>query len=310
MIFKCRDGVIKKSNNYVFGNPDSSEPIIGYKVLKKYSSLCEAKNPDALTLFIMSENDIEQLASFMGHTLGVHRSSYRLPDSIYQTAKMSKLLVLMEKGKAGQFKGKSLDDIDLNDDLMDTNRTDLSQEHLLDNSDEQMIDEQNTEVEENETISKREASSKKATLKKRVLTPWTEQQKSDHCFLQKSQKEMQPPKCGECEELISQNKKLSENKNWQSGLARILFENPLDLEIEKEENENQLKTVDTSERSERNVDNQVENADYDGSDLEEVNLKLPENKEKDVELHHPSLDCEDIFFKRHDPNQLKLFFHY
>lgn len=62
----------------------------------------------------MSDNDIEQLANFMGHTSGIHRKSYRLPDDIFQTAKISKLLILMEDGKADAYKGKSLDEIDLN----------------------------------------------------------------------------------------------------------------------------------------------------------------------------------------------------
>lgn len=61
----------------------------------------------------MSENEIEQLASFMGHTLSVHKQNYRLPDDVYQTAKISKLLLLMESGKADMYKGRSLDEIDL-----------------------------------------------------------------------------------------------------------------------------------------------------------------------------------------------------
>ncbi|XP_072377251.1 uncharacterized protein [Diabrotica undecimpunctata] len=108
--------------------------LVRYEVMSKYAKLCGAKNPSALTctrlrkhlatltqLFTMSENDMEQLASFMGHTLGIHRSSYRLPDDIYQTVKISKLLLLMEKGKAGQFKGKSLEEIEINleEDIME-----------------------------------------------------------------------------------------------------------------------------------------------------------------------------------------------
>lgn len=114
IILKCREHIPQKPNNYLFGNPNSDKPIVGYKVFKKYTTLCGAKNPDALTctrlrkhlttltqLFNMTENDMEQLASFMGHTLGIHRTSYRLPDDVYQTARISKLLILMEKGEAG-----------------------------------------------------------------------------------------------------------------------------------------------------------------------------------------------------------------
>lgn len=43
-------------------------------------------------LFNLTENEIEQLTTFMGHNPGVHRTSYRLPNEIYQTSKISKLL--------------------------------------------------------------------------------------------------------------------------------------------------------------------------------------------------------------------------
>ena len=87
----------------------------GAKNLKAISSTKLRKHLATLTqLFNMTENDIEQLSNFMGHTTGVHRRNYRLPDDIYQTVKISKLLLLMEDGKADAYKGKSLDEINLN----------------------------------------------------------------------------------------------------------------------------------------------------------------------------------------------------
>lgn len=62
----------------------------------------------------MTESELEQLATFMGHTLSVHKDSYRLPSDVYQTAKISKLLMLMEDGRDDKYKEKTLDDIDLN----------------------------------------------------------------------------------------------------------------------------------------------------------------------------------------------------
>lgn len=46
----------------------------------------------------MNENELEQLATLIGHTLDVHRSSYRLPDDVFQTAKIAKIVLLMEQG--------------------------------------------------------------------------------------------------------------------------------------------------------------------------------------------------------------------
>nr|CAI5852085.1 unnamed protein product [Callosobruchus analis] len=62
----------------------------------------------------MNQNDIEQLATFMGHTRNIHQQVYRLPDDIYQTAKISKIPMLMEKGEAAKYKGKTLEEIEIN----------------------------------------------------------------------------------------------------------------------------------------------------------------------------------------------------
>lgn len=41
----------------------------------------------------------------------------RLPEDIYQTAKVSKLLILMDKGNASDFQGKMLKDIDIHPEI-------------------------------------------------------------------------------------------------------------------------------------------------------------------------------------------------
>lgn len=223
LLIKYRSDIIQKNNIYLFCNPNSSEPIVGYKVLRKYALLCGSQNPDALTstrlrkhlatltqLFNMNENDMEQLASFMGHTLGIHRSSYRLPDDVYQTAKISKLLVLMEKGEAGQFKGKSLDDINL----------DLEEDLLCDNNEETGVClEEIDEIHENESASTSSDSNKIVVStpgrKQRVLVRWTEEQKEVvTLYFKEHIKQKRPPRKIECEDLISKNSELLKNKDW------------------------------------------------------------------------------------------------
>ncbi|KAG5867507.1 hypothetical protein JTB14_026121 [Gonioctena quinquepunctata] len=76
--------------------------IDGTKVLYKYAKKCG-----------FSEKDLEQLSKFMGHTLNIHCNVYRLSDSLYQTAKVSKLLLLVTEGGVEQYKGMKLDDIDI-----------------------------------------------------------------------------------------------------------------------------------------------------------------------------------------------------
>lgn len=226
IILRCRQNIFKSSNDYLFGNPMSGEPIIGYKVLRKYAILCGAKNPDSLTctrlrkhlatltqLFNMTENDMEQLASFMGHTLGIHRASYRLPDDIYQTARISKLLILMERGEAGQFKGKTLDEIDLNleEDLMVQASDNLEQRENV------LVEDVNNCNDENEVTEEvninREKHKKRG--QKRVLIPWTKQQKEIvTTYFKRHIKESRPPKKGECDDLIMKYPEILKNKNW------------------------------------------------------------------------------------------------
>jgi hypothetical protein len=49
----------------------------------------------------------------MGHELSVHRQYYRLQDDVIELAKVSRLLIAIEEGKAANFAGRSLDDITL-----------------------------------------------------------------------------------------------------------------------------------------------------------------------------------------------------
>ncbi|XP_060525289.1 uncharacterized protein LOC132701425 [Cylas formicarius] len=109
-LLQARSNFVNDNNRYLFANPNTNTPICGYKVVAKYAKGCGAKNLEAITctrlrkhlatltqLFNRTENEIEQLSNFMGHTSN--------------TAKISKLLLLMEKGEAGVHKGKRLAEI-------------------------------------------------------------------------------------------------------------------------------------------------------------------------------------------------------
>lgn len=119
LLRKYRNNFINKKNLYLFANTNTTGPICGYKTVRKYAIKCGAKNPNAITatrlrkhlatltqLLCMSDSDIEQLATFMGHTVGVNKGSYRLPDDVYHTSKISKLSLLMEKVEATQYRKK------------------------------------------------------------------------------------------------------------------------------------------------------------------------------------------------------------
>nr|CAI5844990.1 unnamed protein product [Callosobruchus analis] len=71
----------------------------------------------------VNETEIEQFSNFIGHTKKTHEKYYRLPHDIFQIAKVSKILIAINKGKGAQYKGKSLDEIELSDwDNSDTER--------------------------------------------------------------------------------------------------------------------------------------------------------------------------------------------
>uniref|UniRef100_A0A6P7F1I4 Uncharacterized protein LOC114324210 n=1 Tax=Diabrotica virgifera virgifera TaxID=50390 RepID=A0A6P7F1I4_DIAVI len=102
VLIKLRKNFVDNTNIYLFPKLKTNNPITGYQIMQKHVAASGLKNPEAITstklrkhlatmtqVFNMSSNDIEQLASFMGHTGDVHKQVYRLPDDIYQTAKIS-----------------------------------------------------------------------------------------------------------------------------------------------------------------------------------------------------------------------------
>jgi len=62
---------------------------------------------------VLKNNELDQVADFLGHDIRVHRDFYRLPVPTTQLAKISKLLLTMEKGQLSSIQGKSLDEIDI-----------------------------------------------------------------------------------------------------------------------------------------------------------------------------------------------------
>lgn len=116
---------ILDSNEYVFARQNSDSHIRGSDCLRKYAAASGAKKPETLTsthlrkhvatlsqLMNLKENELDQLAKFMGHDIRVHREYYRLTENTLQLAKISKLLMAIELGTE-VYKGKSLDEIDL-----------------------------------------------------------------------------------------------------------------------------------------------------------------------------------------------------
>ena len=60
----------------------------------------------------LDKNELEMLATFMGHDIEINRRYYRLPENTLQLAKCGKLLMLMDKGAIGKKKKESGSPVD------------------------------------------------------------------------------------------------------------------------------------------------------------------------------------------------------
>ncbi|KAM8825916.1 uncharacterized protein ACB058_019368 [Synchiropus picturatus] len=107
----------------------------GQDALRVCANLCGGKHPEHLRstrlrkhvatlsqVLNLKHNELDQVADFLGHDIRVHRDFYRLPVPTTQLAKISKLLLTLEKGTLSKIQGKSLDDIEIQDEI-DTSDT-------------------------------------------------------------------------------------------------------------------------------------------------------------------------------------------
>ncbi|GLV33464.1 hypothetical protein CBL_20201, partial [Carabus blaptoides fortunei] len=214
LFISIRNNFDLKDNEYFFGIPGTKNPIAGYSVMRKHANfaLDNQQRASLLTstrlrkqlatitqIFKMEKNELEQLAAFMGHTEKTHAQFYRLPDDIYQTAKISKLLLLSKEGAIERFKGKSLEEmeIDLN---MEEDESEDEDEYIREiNEPLSSTAEDNGEVEiriedtqnlENVQINRVKGG------KKRILIPWTNEQKklTEKYFINHIKKKIVPKK--------------------------------------------------------------------------------------------------------------------
>lgn len=125
LIKRREEAGIPEENPYLFARPGAITNIRGCDCLRKYAVESGAQNPELLRstklrkqvatlcqLLDLSEQELEQVARFMGHDIRVHRDFYRQTDKTFQIAKISKLLFAMGKG-TGTLKGKNLSTINL-----------------------------------------------------------------------------------------------------------------------------------------------------------------------------------------------------
>ncbi|XP_026223685.1 uncharacterized protein LOC113171757 isoform X1 [Anabas testudineus] len=113
-------------NPFMFGRPQTLSHFRGSDVIRQIAQSCGAKHPEALSstklrkhmatmskVLNLKDNEMDDLADFLGHDIRVHRQYYRLPEGTLQLAKISKVLMALERGQLSEFKGKNLDEINI-----------------------------------------------------------------------------------------------------------------------------------------------------------------------------------------------------
>ncbi|XP_059367596.1 uncharacterized protein LOC132106022 [Carassius carassius] len=120
LVEKRREVGILEENPFLFARLSTTTNLRGCDCLRRYAEESKAKNPELLRstrlrkhvatlsqLLDLSNQELEQVARFMGHDIRVLCEYYRQTDKTFQVAKIGKLLFAMEHG-AESLKGKSL----------------------------------------------------------------------------------------------------------------------------------------------------------------------------------------------------------
>ncbi|KAJ8933494.1 hypothetical protein NQ314_013971 [Rhamnusium bicolor] len=223
-------------NDFVF-HTSGQGFIDGTKVLHRYVNKCKVERPGSITatrlrkhlatitqLLQFSNNDMEQLSKFMGHTLKTHCNVYRMSDKMYQTAKVSKLLLLMTEGGAEHFRGKTLDEIQINLNPIYDNET------VTEKIDLDPINQNDLDAEREETLNASHAIQKslkvhKHKSKKVILDSrqsWSVTQKKTVAeYFSQHIKENKSPKQHEVNEFVNLYPKLFENRKWTAIKAMV-----------------------------------------------------------------------------------------
>lgn len=131
LLMKKRNAAgVGSENQFVFACKQSNGHLRGSDTLKKFAATAHLTQPKWITstalrkqvatmsqLVCLKENELDVLAQYMGHDLRTHRDFYRLPSDTIQLAKISKILLALEKGQLQHYQGKGLDDIEVGSEL-------------------------------------------------------------------------------------------------------------------------------------------------------------------------------------------------
>ncbi|XP_033970389.1 uncharacterized protein LOC117469991 isoform X2 [Trematomus bernacchii] len=139
LVSKRTECGVFSTNVFLFARPKCMIYYRGQDCLRLHTSKCGAKHPKHLRsthlrkhvatlsqVLNLKNNELDQVADFLGHDIRVHQDFYRLPVPTTQLAKISKLLLSMDKGQLSSIQGKSLDEIDIEDKISFSDAEDVN----------------------------------------------------------------------------------------------------------------------------------------------------------------------------------------
>lgn len=119
LISKRNAAGISSKNKFLFANQSTRSFISASEAILQFSKRCGAEHPETFTgtrlrkqiatlsqLLVMDDNEIHQLADFMGHDVSVHLKHYRTPETWTQVTKLSKFLMCVGNVDPKRYKGK------------------------------------------------------------------------------------------------------------------------------------------------------------------------------------------------------------
>ncbi|XP_063059396.1 uncharacterized protein LOC134452758 isoform X2 [Engraulis encrasicolus] len=126
LLVETRSSCFPVENQYMFGRPGTQSHFKGSDCIQIFAQHCGAKHPEWLSstklrkhiatmskVLNLTDTDMDLLVQFLGHDIHVHKKFYRLPEGTLELAKTTKILTALETGRLADFKGRNLDEINI-----------------------------------------------------------------------------------------------------------------------------------------------------------------------------------------------------
>ncbi|XP_070576781.1 uncharacterized protein [Ptychodera flava] len=236
LLLKKRESAGIEENPYFFANPNGARRSYyrGTDTLRACAVQANVSNPESLQstcirklvattcqILNLKDNELANLAQYIGHDIQVHSNFYQQQKSAVQATQISKVLLAIEAGTISKYRGKSLEEIDIN--LEDIIGIVSEEEDSCSDSDDSIRDGNPSSVSNKESspagVSNKEdrpcsETRKPARVGKRKI-PWTQDEEDaiDRHFRSHIKKNITVTKY-EAEKCLGKEKALC-NRNWK-----------------------------------------------------------------------------------------------